>query len=117
MPRRRRPDGPRGKACAVTGASRGIGRHTARLLAQDASVLLVARGADALAEAADECRAAGADAHVLVLDVTDAGAGDRIVAAGEERFGRLDVLVNNAGTARWRDLDRCPRRTGTRPGS
>ena len=52
--------------------------------------------------------AAGGDAHVLVLDVTDAGAGDRIVAAGEERFGRLDVLVNNAGTARWRDLDMVP---------
>ena len=98
-----------GKACAVTGASRGIGRHTARLLAEEgASVLLVARGADALAEAADECRAAGGDAHALVLDVTDADAGGRIVAAGEERFGRLDVLVNNAGTARWRDLDEVP---------
>jgi 3-oxoacyl-[acyl-carrier protein] reductase len=98
-----------GKACAVTGASRGIGRHTARLLAEEgASVLLVARGADALAKAAEECRAAGGDAHVLVLDVTDADAGGRIVAAGEERFGRLDVLVNNAGTARWRDLDEVP---------
>ena len=98
-----------GKACAVTGASRGIGRHTARLLAEEgASVLLVARGTDALAEAADECRAAGGDAHALVLDVTDADAGGRIVAAGEERFGRLDVLVNNAGTARWRDLDEVP---------
>jgi 3-oxoacyl-[acyl-carrier protein] reductase len=98
-----------GKACAVTGASRGIGRHAARLLAEEgASVLLVARGADALAKAAEECRAAGGDAHVLVLDVTDADAGGRIVAAGEERFGRLDVLVNNAGTARWRDLDEVP---------
>ena len=98
-----------GKACAVTGASRGIGRHTARLLAEEgASVLLVARGAEVLAEAADECRAAGGDAHALALDVTDADAGERIVAAGEERFGRLDVLVNNAGTARWRDLDEVP---------
>ena len=98
-----------GKACAVTGASRGIGRHTARLLAEEgASVLLVARGADALAEAATECRASGADARVLALDVTDADAGSRIVAAGQEHFGRLDILVNNAGTARWRDLDEVP---------
>jgi 3-oxoacyl-[acyl-carrier protein] reductase len=95
-----------GKACAVTGASRGIGRETARLLcAEGASVLLVARGAEALAAAADECSAAAGHAETLALDVTDPDAGDRIVAACEERFGRLDVLVNNAGTARWRPID------------
>ena len=102
-----------GKACAVTGASRGIGRHTARLLAAEgASVLLVARGAEVLAEAAGECQvlagARDAEAHTLALDVTDPDAGERIVAACEERFGKLDVLVNNAGTARWRDLDEVP---------
>jgi 3-oxoacyl-[acyl-carrier protein] reductase len=98
-----------GKACAVTGASRGIGLETARMLcAEGADVLLVARGEERLAEAAAECaREAGSAAH-LAIDVTDEDSGERIVAAAGERFGRLDVLVNNAGTAKWRDLDDVP---------
>ncbi|HEX6782938.1 MAG TPA: SDR family oxidoreductase [Solirubrobacterales bacterium] len=98
-----------GKACAVTGASRGIGRVAARRLCEEgASVLLVARGAGALEEATSECREAGGKAEALALDVTAADAGERIVAAAADRFGQLDVLVNNAGTARWRDLDDVP---------
>jgi len=98
-----------GRACAVTGASRGIGRETARMLcAEGAEVLLVARSEDQLAEAAAECgREAGSAAH-LALDVTGEDAGERIVAEAGERFGKLDVLVNNAGTAQWRDLDDVP---------
>jgi 3-oxoacyl-[acyl-carrier protein] reductase len=102
-----------GKACAVTGASRGIGRETARLLcAEGARVLLVARGERDLAEAVDLCRSAGADAggeaESLALDVTEEDAGESIVASCEERFAQLDVLVNNAGTARWRPLEDVP---------
>jgi 3-oxoacyl-[acyl-carrier protein] reductase len=102
-----------GRACAITGASRGIGLETARLLcAEGARVLLLARGEKALAEAVEGCRsagvAAGSEAEGLALDVTQADAGERMLAAAQERFGGLDVLVNNAGTARWRDLDEIP---------
>ena len=102
-----------GRACVVTGASRGIGRETARqLCAEGAAVLLVARTADALAEAAGEAKAAGTSAggraEVLALDVTAEDAGERMLAAASELFGGLDVLVNNAGAARWRDLDDVP---------
>jgi 3-oxoacyl-[acyl-carrier protein] reductase len=101
-----------GRSCAVTGASRGIGRAAARMLcAEGASVLLVARSSDRLAEAAAECREAagpGGRVEVLALDVTEHDAGERLVLAAEEGFGKLDVLVNNAGTARWRDLDDVP---------
>jgi 3-oxoacyl-[acyl-carrier protein] reductase len=98
-----------GKACAVTGASRGIGLETARLLcAEGADVLLVARSEGRLAEAAEQCdREKGRAAH-LAIDVTDDDAGERIVAEAAERFGQLDVLVNNAGSARWRDIDDVP---------
>ena len=102
-----------GRACVVTGASRGIGLATARMLcAEGADVLLVARSEDRLVEAADECAAAGQEAggraESLVADVTEAEAAERIVSEAGERLGQVDVLVNNAGTARRRDLDDVP---------
>jgi 3-oxoacyl-[acyl-carrier protein] reductase len=105
--------GLKGRACVVTGASRGIGRETARLLcAEGADVLLVARNEERLTAAAQEAGAAGAEvggrAEILRLDVTDDDAGTRMLSAAEERFGSLDVLVNNAGAAQWRDLDEVP---------
>ena len=99
--------GLQGRACAVTGASRGIGRETAKLLcAEGADVLLVARSEVRLSEAAGEC--SGGRAETLPLDVTEPDAGERILAAASERFGQLDVLVNNAGTATRRDLLEVP---------
>jgi len=105
--------GLNGRACVVTGAGRGIGRETARqLCAEGANVLLIARDQGRLAAAVEEVGAAGGDsggtAAPLALDVTDPDAGERMLSAATERFGRLDVLVNNAGSAAWRDLDDVP---------
>ena len=102
-----------GRGCVVTGASRGIGLATARILCgEGAGVLLVARTENALLEAADECAAvgqeAGGRAESLVADVTEPDAAKRIAAEAAERLGQLDVLVNSAGTAQWRDLDDVP---------
>jgi len=98
-----------GKACAITGASRGIGRQVAmRLCAEGASVLLVARSAETLEEVAAECAQHGGRAKSLPLDVAAPDAGERIVDAATQSFGQLDVLVNNAGTAKRRPLDQVP---------
>ena len=95
-----------GRACIVTGASRGIGLATARLLcAEGARVLLTARGEQAVGEAAGSVAEAGGEAAHVALDVTAADAADRLLSACEERFGPPDILVNNAGTSAARPLD------------
>jgi len=92
--------GIEGRAAVITGASRGIGLATARLLSDEgARLLLVARDGDALAEAAPS------GAATLAVDVTDPEAANRIVEECERLHGSLDVLVNNAGTSRARDLE------------
>ncbi len=98
--------GLQGRSCVVTGASRGIGLDVARrLCAADASVLLVARDAERLSDAVAGCEG---NAAALALDVTDDDAAERIVTAAAEAFGKLDVVVNNAGVATWRPLDEIP---------
>jgi 3-oxoacyl-[acyl-carrier protein] reductase len=92
-----------GKACVVTGATRGIGLATVRMLvAEGARVLLVARDGDDLARVCEEI---GDAAAPLAADVTDPDDGDRIVRACVERFAAVDVLVNNAGTSFVRSLE------------
>lgn len=105
--------GLRGRACIVTGASRGIGAETARLLcAEGANVLLIARNENRLSMATDAARAAGRShggrAEMLPLDVTNNDAGELMLTTATDHFGRLDVLVNNAGSAQWRDLNDVP---------
>jgi len=81
--------GLKGKACIVTGASRGIGAAAARMLAEEgANVLTVARG--------------GADVE---LDLTERDSADKVVAECERRHGAVDVVVNNAGTSHAKPLD------------
>jgi 3-oxoacyl-[acyl-carrier protein] reductase len=87
-----------GRAIVVTGGSQGIGAATAaRLSAEGARVLAVARDPERLEQALSVWPG---EAVSLALDVTEADAAERVVAACLERFGRIDGLVNNAGTIR-----------------
>jgi 3-oxoacyl-[acyl-carrier protein] reductase len=98
--------GLRDRACVITGASGGIGRATAQALAAEgASQILVSRRRAALAETAERCAEAGGRAICLPLDVTDPDAGARILDAARAAFGRVDVLVNGAGTSAVRSLE------------
>ena len=96
----------RGIAAIVTGASRGIGAAIARELAgEGADVLLVARSADALDQVAAVIRAEfGTRAVVHAADLRDRGAAAEVVRATLESFGRIDLLVNNAGATKRGDF-------------
>ncbi|MGK8524317.1 SDR family oxidoreductase [Nocardia asteroides] len=96
----------------ITGANKGIGYETARqLAARGMTVLVGARDAARGAAAAGKLEAEGLDARFLRLDVTDADSVGRAAAWIEEKFGRLDVLVNNAGIAGRLDGDGKPSST------
>jgi NAD(P)-dependent dehydrogenase (short-subunit alcohol dehydrogenase family) len=82
----------------VTGANKGIGRGAAeQLAALGMTVLIGARNPQRGEEAAAALRAAGGDAHAVTLDVTDPTTAQAVAKQVEDRFGRLDVLINNAG--------------------
>jgi len=87
-----------GRVALVTGASRGIGTAVARLLAAEgAHIVALARTVGGLEELDDSIRAGGGTATLVPQDITDFDALDRLGAALHERYGRLDILVGNAG--------------------
>lgn len=87
-----------GRIALVTGASRGIGRAAALALARTgAHIVALARTQGALEELDDGIVAAGSSATLVPLDLTDYDGIDRLGAAVHERWGRLDILVGNAG--------------------
>jgi NADP-dependent 3-hydroxy acid dehydrogenase YdfG len=96
-----------GKVVVITGASSGLGEATARhLVAQGARVVLGARRLDRLRALVEELRAGGGQAIALATDVTDKAQVRRLVDAAVEAFGRVDVLVNNAGLMPHSPLER-----------
>ncbi|MQA87015.1 MAG: SDR family oxidoreductase [Streptosporangiales bacterium] len=92
------------KAVVVTGGSSGIGLETARLFAAEgAQVLICARREEVLAQAAsDIAESTGGEVRTLSVDVTDRGDIDRLAAVVGDDLGRVDVLVNNAGTGTYK---------------
>ncbi|MDX6586877.1 MAG: hypothetical protein QOI31_1350 [Solirubrobacterales bacterium] len=87
-----------GTVALITGASSGIGNATARRLAEHgASVVVVARRKDRLDALVSEIEAGGGTALAVEADITDRDQADRAVQSAVDRFGRLDILINNAG--------------------
>lgn len=96
-----------GKVVVITGASSGMGAETARHLSgQGASVVLGARRSDRLAALTDEIKSNGGNATAVTTDVTDADQVKQLVDAAVETYGRVDVMLNNAGLMPLAPLER-----------
>ena len=99
-----------GAVVVITGASSGIGRAAALAFAEKGARLVVAaRRDEALQDTADACRRLGADAIAVPTDVTDEAAVEALARRAEERFGGIDVWINNAmATVYGRVVDVAP---------
>ncbi len=93
------------KVALITGANRGIGRGIAlELAASGCSIMLAARDGAALEATASEVRALGVEADIHAADLRETDTPATLATATERRFGRLDILINNAGAARRGDF-------------
>jgi NADP-dependent 3-hydroxy acid dehydrogenase YdfG len=96
-----------GKVVVITGASSGLGEATARYLAdRGATVVLGARRAERLQTLVDEIARTGGKATAIVTDVTDAAQVQALVDAAVTQYGRIDVILNNAGVMPHSPLER-----------
>jgi NAD(P)-dependent dehydrogenase (short-subunit alcohol dehydrogenase family) len=104
-----------GKVVLVTGASRGLGLVMARQLAErGARLAICARDAAELERARGELVARGADVLAVTCDVSDPDQAASFVSQAVERYGRVDVLINNAGIIQVGPLEAMARRTSAR---
>ena len=96
-----------GKVVVITGASSGLGEATARMLsAEGATVVLGARRAERIQALAEELNKIGGKALALTTDVTDAAQVKKLVDTAVEKYGRVDVIINNAGLMPQSPLER-----------
>ena len=95
----------REKVAVVTGASAGIGAACVRALAAEgARLVLTARRRERLETLAEEVRAVGSEAVLAVGDAREEDTARRTIAAATDAFGRVDILINNAGAGNYKDL-------------
>jgi NAD(P)-dependent dehydrogenase (short-subunit alcohol dehydrogenase family) len=96
-------------AIVITGASSGIGRATAQHLAEEgADLVLAARSAEDLDQAADECAGLGAAVLVVPTEVGSENQVQALAEAAEQRFGRIDAWINNAGVIAYGGFEEMP---------
>jgi len=96
-----------GKVVVITGASSGLGEATARLLSEEgATVVLGARRANRIQSLADELTRSGGKALAVATDVTHCDQVKRLVDAAVQKYGRIDVMINNAGLMPHSPLER-----------
>jgi NADP-dependent 3-hydroxy acid dehydrogenase YdfG len=97
----------KGKVVVITGASSGLGEATARLLStQGATVVLGARRIERLQKLADELTGSGGKALAVTTDIVHCDQVKRLVDTAVQRFGRVDVMLNNAGLMQQSPLER-----------
>jgi len=100
----------RNRVALVTGGSRGIGRGLALRLAQDGARIAIAYRSNKMAaqQALRMLQTAGTDCVAVETDITDAGRCEQLVKTVVDRFGRLDIIVNNVGDFRWGTVAEAP---------